>query len=144
MNHSRPHVFAAIRNILITIIRFSRYHLLLASKQHFRNWFSVFRHNSYLVKLELTPSLFDFNQICDLTNRQIVLRSSHWICLYFHIRLKRLKPIYYSLISNFPKYQFKTGSLCLLFLSSHILIDLEFDSNYFVILLWKIKKTKRP
>ena len=60
--------------------------------------------------------------------------------LPFHIRLERLKLIYYSLISNFSKYYFKTGTLCFLFLSSYIFTALEFDSNYFGILPLKIVK----
>ena len=55
--------------------------------------------------------------------------------LPFYIRLERLKLTYYSLISNFSKYYFKTGILCSHFLSSHIFTALEFDKNYFGILL---------
>ena len=58
----------------------------------------------------------------------------------FHIRLERLKLIYYGLISTFSKYSFKIGTICLLFLSSHVFTPLELDSNHLGILLWKIVK----
>ena len=58
----------------------------------------------------------------------------------FHIRLECSKLIYSGLISNFSKYYLKTGKICLLFLSSHVFSTLEFDSNNFGILLWKIVK----
>ena len=51
--------------------------------------------------------------------------------LPFQIGLKRLKLVYNSLNINFSKYQFKTGTLYLHFLSSHLFIVLEFDKNYF-------------
>ena len=62
--------------------------------------------------------------------------------LLFRIRLECLKLTYYSLKSNFSKYRLKTGTLCLLFLFSHIFTDLEIDSNYFGILVWKILKSR--
>ena len=43
-------------------------------------------------------------------------------------------------ISSFSKYYFKTGTICFTFLSSHVFTPLEFDSNHFGILLWKIVK----
>ena len=46
--------------------------------------------------------------------------------------------VLYSLILNFSKCYFKTSAFCLLFFFSHIFTALEFDSNYFGILLWKI------
>ena len=60
--------------------------------------------------------------------------------LPFHIRLECLKLIYYSLKSIFFIYYFKTGTCYLFFLSSPVFIVLEFDSNYFDVLLWKIVK----
>ena len=60
----------------------------------------------------------------------------------FQIRLACLKLTYHRLISNFSRYYFKTGTLCLLFSSFHVLTALEFDSNYFGILLWKIVKRR--
>ena len=62
--------------------------------------------------------------------------------LPFHIRLERLKIIYYDLIPSFPKCYFKTGTICLLFLSSHAFTALEFDSNHFGTLPWKIVKPR--
>ena len=61
--------------------------------------------------------------------------------LPFHIRLKRLKLIYYCLISNISKYYFRIGTICLLFLSSHVFTALEFDSNHFTL---KNSETKLP
>ena len=58
--------------------------------------------------------------------------------LSVHITLERLKLIFYGLMSFFSKYDFKTGTLCLHFLS------LEFDRNYFYILLWKNSKALWP
>ena len=58
--------------------------------------------------------------------------------LPFHISQERFKLIYYSLIANFSKYFFKTGTLCLLFLSSHVFTASDFESIYFGILLWKL------
>ena len=62
--------------------------------------------------------------------------------LPFQIRLECLQLIYYSLTSNFSTYLFKIGTLCLLFLSSHVFATLQFDSNHFGILLWKIVKLR--
>ena len=64
--------------------------------------------------------------------------------LSFHVPLERPKLIYYSLISIFSKYHFKTSALCLVFLSSLVFTTLEFDNYYFGILLWKISKTTWP
>ena len=58
----------------------------------------------------------------------------------FHLRLERLKLIYYGLISTFSKYSFKIGTICLLFLSPHVFTPLEHDNNYLDIVLWKIVK----
>ena len=46
------------------------------------------------------------------------------------------------LISDFSIYYFKTGTMCLLSLSSHVFTALEFDSNHFGNLLWKIVKPR--
>ena len=55
--------------------------------------------------------------------------------LPFHIRLALSKLTYYSITSKFSRYFFKTGILCLLFLSSHVFAALQFDINYFGIIL---------
>ena len=62
--------------------------------------------------------------------------------VYFHIRLERVKQIYCSLISILSIYYIQTGTLCLPFLSSHIFIALEINSDYFGILPWKIVKPR--
>ena len=45
--------------------------------------------------------------------------------------LRMLKTNLLGLISRFSKYYLKTGTVCLLFLSSNVFIALEFDSNHF-------------
>ena len=62
--------------------------------------------------------------------------------LPFHISLERLKVIWYRFISISSKYHFKTGTLCLLFLSSLVFTALEFYSSYFGIPIWKIVKPR--
>ena len=48
---------------------------------------------------------------------------------------RTLKTNLLGLISIFSKYYFKTGTISLLFLFSHVFINLEFESNHFGILL---------
>ena len=79
--------------------------------------------------------------VCDLSIRH-KLFSIPDMLLPFHIRLERLKLIHYSLITNFSKYHFNTGTLSLLSFSWHILTVSEFDINYFDILFWKIVKPR--
>ena len=55
---------------------------------------------------------------------------------------RTLKTNLLGLISTFSKYYFKTGLICLLFLSSRVFTALEFDSNHFGILLWQIIKPR--
>ena len=62
--------------------------------------------------------------------------------LPFHIRLERLKLTYCGSISNISKDYCKTGTVCFLFLSSHVFTALEFDSNNFGVLLRKIVKPR--
>ena len=97
----------------------------------------VLKYNLDLKKLEWTPLLLASTKS---VNCQIDANCSPFQSLNmlpFHIRLERWKLTYYSLISNFSKYYFKTGTFYLLFLSSHVVPAIEFDSNYFGILLWK-------
>ena len=54
--------------------------------------------------------------------------------LPFHITLERLKLIYYGLTPNISKYYFKTGTICLLFVYSHVFTALELENNHFGIL----------
>ena len=55
---------------------------------------------------------------------------------------RTLKTNLLSLISNFSTHYFETGTICLLFLSSHVFTALEFDSNHFGILLGIIVKPR--
>ena len=130
--HSPPQVSGIRRNILIRIIRFTRYHLLLDSNSTFitgsmflgtiqmcRN-FSERYH--YLIS---TPSvIWQIDADCS------PVRSLNMFP--FHMRLEHLKRIYF-----FSKYYFKTGTIYLL-LFSHVFTALEFDNNHFGILLWKL------
>ena len=45
-------------------------------------------------------------------------------------------------MSNFSKYYFKTGTIWLVFFSSHLFTALEFNSNHVGILLWKTVKPR--
>ena len=56
---------------------------------------------------------------------------------FFGLRAKSLK-------LDFSKFYFKTCTLCLLFISSHEFIALEFDSSLFGTLLWKNSKATWP
>ena len=107
-----------------------RYHLLLASNSIFmadslylgtiQIWWNLNENHWYLTS---TKSL-----ICQIRANCSPFQSLNM--LPFHIRLERLKLIYYSLISNFSKYYFNTGTICLLFLSSHVFNVAELNSNY--------------
>ena len=55
---------------------------------------------------------------CSLEREQKRKKACSKYMLLFHITLEHIKPIYYDLISNFSKYYFKTGTICLLFSSS--------------------------
>ena len=128
MCHSSRYVSVIAGDPLIKAVRFARYDLLLDSSSTFmidshylrtiQIWQYLNEHYYYLIS---TPSV-----IC-----QIDANCS-----------ERLKLIYYCLISIFSKYHFKTVTLCLLFLCSHLFIALGFDSNYFGILPLKIVKSR--
>ena len=59
-----------------------------------------------------------------------------------NIKPERLKLTHFCLISNFSRYYIKTDTLCLLFFSWRVFPALEFDSNYFGILLWELVKPR--
>ena len=86
---------------------------------------------SDLAKLEWTTLLFKF-VIC-----QIDAKCSS-ICSMHLLFTSSLKLIYYNLISNFSIYYFKTGTICLFFLTSPVFT--AFDSTFFGVLLWNIVK----
>ena len=134
--HSPPNVSVITGNILIMIIRFSRYHLLLTSSSTFmadslylgtiQIWWNLNKHYHSLIstKSVIWRKFFSSPQSLNM--------------LPFDIRLERLKLIYYGSIASFSRYYFKTDTICLLFLSLHIFTALEFDSNHFGVLLWKM------
>ena len=126
----RPHVSVVTGNILITITRLVLYNILLASNRTFMTgsqylikyltqvWQNLTEHHYYL-----TLSKSGIGQIDAYCSPFHSLST-----LPFHIRSKSLKLIYYSLISICTTDHFKTGTLCLLFVSSHIFIALALDS----------------
>ena len=99
-------------------------------------------HNSDIKKLEWTPLFLTSTKsvICQMDANSSSFQSLN--ILPFQIRPGRLKLAYYSLISNYSRYCSKTSSIWFLFLSSHVFTALEFDSNHFGILLWKIVKPR--
>ena len=82
-------------------------------------------HYYYLIS---TASLYLTNK-CKLFSIPVAEYAS------FSHQARMLKTNLLGLISNFSKYYFKTGTICLLFLLSHVFTALEFDSNHFGILL---------
>ena len=60
----------------------------------------------------------------------------------FPHQARTLKTNLLDLKASFFKYYFKTGTLCLIFLSLNIFSALEFDSNFFGTLLGKIVKPR--
>ena len=128
INHFPPHVSIITENIPITIIRFARYHLLLATA--LSRLILCFRYNSDLSKVEWTLLLFSFNYIRDLakTCKLFFIPLAEYNS--FSHQARTLKTNLLGLISNFSKYYIKTSTICLLFLSSHVFTNLELDSNH--------------
>ena len=124
-----PHFSVITGNILITIIRFGRYHLLLASNSTFMNdsmWLGTIQicqnlneHYHYLI-----PTTSMTNR-CKLFSVPVAEYAS-----FLH-QARTLKTNLPGLISNFSKYYYKTSTSCRLFLSPHAFTALEFDSNHF-------------
>ena len=88
----------------------------------------------------MNTTVINFNQISDLSNRRKLFSIP--VAEYASFSQARTFKTDLSLIPNFFRYYFKTGTLCLLFLSSHVFPALEFASNYFGIQLWKIVKLR--
>ena len=136
--HSSTHVSAITGNIVRTIIKFVRYYLLLASNRSFMTdsmYWGIIQicrnlneHCYYLIST--TPVFWQIDANCSSFQSLNMLS--------FHIIIRALKTNLLSLISFFSKYYFKTDTVCLLFLPSHAFTTLEFASNHFGILLWKI------
>ena len=73
-------------------------------QQHCHDWLLFPSTKSAICQIDANCSLFQsFNM------------------LLFHIRLEYIKLIYYGLVSVFSKYYFKIGTICLFFVSSHVL-----------------------
>ena len=121
ISHSPLHDSVITENILITIVRFARYHLLLASNNTF-----------------MTDSLYlGTIQICRNLNEHYYYYLISTASVIWQIDANGSTNIL-GWISNFSKWYFKTCSISLLLLSLHVSTDLEFDSNYFSTLFWKI------
>ena len=88
-------------------------------RQHFHDWFSELRYNSGLKNLEWTPLLLNSTKSVIWQIDANCSPPSSLNMLPFHIRPECLKLTHYSLISDFTRYYFKTGTLCLLFWYSH-------------------------
>ena len=110
-------------------------------QQHLHDWFYAPRYNSDLSRLEWTLLLFDFHEIRDLTNRRKLFSIPVAQYASFSHQATTLKTNLIGLISNFSKHYFKTVTIWLLFVSSHVFTALEFYSNHFGI-LWKIGKPR--
>ena len=119
--HSALHVSATTRNMKITIIRFTCYHLLLSSNSTFMTK-SLNLGTIQIWRDELMDTAIK-SVICQIANCSPFhsIHTSPLICSpnqetgFYMITasvLKRLKLIYYGLISNFSKYYFKTGAIC--------------------------------
>ena len=135
--HSPPYVSLITGDILITIIRFACYHPLLNINSTFLTdskylgtiqiWRNLNEHHSFWY-IEIKSYLF-------AKKMQIVLYSSRWIARMLKTHLLQF--------NNKP---FLNINLTLVHLpqlahfTSHAFTTLECDSNYFVILLWKIIK----
>ena len=140
--HSPPHNPLITRNILITIIRFVRYHLLLGCNSTFMTYSMHLGTIQLRQNLNYYLLLFNFNCILDLTNRRKLFSIPLTECASLWHQARPLNTNLLGLISNFSKYYLKTDTVCLLFLSSHVFTAFEFDSNHFGILLWKIVKLR--
>ena len=139
--HSPSHISVITGSILVTIIRFVHYRLLLASN-------ITFMANSlHLGTIQIWQNLNERYYYFTST-KAVICQTDDFSpfqslnMLPFHIGLECFKLIYYGLISNFSKYYFKTDTICLLFLSSHLFTVLEYDSNHLGILLWEILKLR--
>ena len=109
-------------------------------QQHFHDWFYVLRWNSDLWKLVWTLLLSNSTTsvIWHIDANCFPFQLLKVPVTSFSHQARTLKTNLLGLISNFSKYYFKTGTICLLFLSSHVFTALEFDTNHFGILLWEI------
>ena len=113
--NSPPHVSVITGNILITRIKFARYHLLLATNSTFLADSMYLGCNSDLSKLEWTLLLFNFNYIRDLT---------------------KTRKLFYIPVVDYASFSHQAlFHICLLALFSHVFTALEFDSNHVGLLL---------
>ena len=128
--HSPGHVSFATENILITIIRSPSYDLLLASDSTFKT------DSQYLGTIQIWQNFNEYHYY--LTSAKSMIYQIDAICspfqplnmLPFLHQPRMLKTDLLQFNINFSKYRFKTGSLCLLFLFSHVFTTLTFHSSF--------------
>ena len=87
------------------------------------------------------PAIQLFISTWEKSYEEISYSAIHGSVITGSIVLKRLMTDSQYLDTNLRHY-LKTGTLCLLFLSSHVFTTLQLDSNCFSILLWKIVKPR--
>ena len=108
--------------------RFHDWSLYLGTNQIWRN---LNEHSYYLISSKSV-----IWQIGKLFSIPVVEYAS------FSHQARMVKTNLVRLISNFSKCYFKTDTICFLFFSLHAFTALEFDSNHFGILLWKMVKPR--
>ena len=122
---SPPHVSVITENIQIEIIRFARYNLFLACNS------ILMTDSMYFGKIQIYWNLNEHcNYVISATSViwQIAANYSPFQSLNilpFHTRFRTLKTDLLGLKSNFSKYHFKTGTICVLFISSHLFTALK-------------------
>ena len=128
--YSPSYVSVVTRNILITIIRFARCHFLLACSSTFMTDFMCFGTSQ--IYRNLNEHCYYFISTTSVTNRckLFIISIPEYASISRQARTLKTDPL--GLISNTSKYYFKTGTICLLFLSSHLFAALEFDSSHLV------------
>ena len=104
--NSPPHVSVITGNILITRIKFARYHLLLATNSTFLADSMYLGCNSDLSKLEWTSLLFNFNYIRDLTKTRKLFSIPVADYASFSHQARTFKTNLLGLISNFSRIPF--------------------------------------
>ena len=103
-------LLSSIYQFILLIINYKGFTLFVVTYPINHHWFYVLRYNSDMSKFEWTLLLFNFNYICDLTNRRrlICIPVAKYVSF---LQIVRLKTNIRVLISKFSKYYFKTDNL---------------------------------
>ena len=140
IHHSPPHVSIITGNILMTIIRFSRYHLLLTSNSTFMadsmylgTIQICWNLNKHYYLISTTPVIWQVDTNCSPFQSLNILP--------FHIRFRMFKTNLLGLIPNVSKYYFKQVQF-LPFPSFTCIYYFRIDSNRFGTLIWNSKATR--